>query len=155
MPWSAWTTRSPGDEVGRLGDELVEVAPPPRSPRQTVAEDVLLAEKDERVGREALFERQYREPDRRPRQCRERAAVGDAAQIGNSALAQHAEEALGRAFAKGGDCGLMAGFALGFEVVAYRLEQRHFRVGALSGEIAHRAGAGVELVTIGFGRGEG
>ena len=95
-----------GREVGRLGDELVEVAPPPRSPRQTVAEDVLLAEKDQRVGREALFERQYREADRRPRQCRERAAVGDAAQIGDAALAQHAEEALGRAVAKGGDCGL-------------------------------------------------
>ena len=34
-------------QVGRLGDELVEVAPAARRPRQPVAEDVLLAEQDE------------------------------------------------------------------------------------------------------------
>ncbi len=51
-------------EVVRLGDELVEVAPAPRGSRQPVAEDVLLAENDQRVGGEALLERQYRQPDR-------------------------------------------------------------------------------------------
>src|SRR5208283_4661996 len=71
------------DEIARrqvvyLGDELVEIAPPARDPRQAVAEDVLLAEQHELPGREALLDRQYREPDRRGRQFGEGIAVGDA-----------------------------------------------------------------------------
>ena len=73
----------------RLGDELVEAAPPARRAREPVAEDVLLAEQDHVVGREALFDRQYGEPDRRARQCFQLTAIGDAAQVGNAALAQH------------------------------------------------------------------
>src|SRR5207237_1052497 len=41
-----------------------------------------------------------------------------------------------------------AGFALGFEVIAHRLEQHSVRVGALGGEAARRAGAGIEGIAI-------
>ena len=75
------------------------------------------------VGRKTLLERQDREPDRRGRQALQRLAVGDAAQIGEAALAQHGGEAVGRALAIGGDRGVPAGFALGCEIVAHRLEQ--------------------------------
>ena len=56
-----------GGERPRLGNEIIEVAAAPRRPRETVAENVLLAEQGQRVGCEALFERQDREPDRRGR----------------------------------------------------------------------------------------
>ncbi len=81
----------------------------------------------------------------------ERVAVGDAAQIGDAALAQHGGEPVGRALAEGGDRGLAAGFALGFEIVAHRLEQLDLGIGALGGEIAHRPRAGIELVDCGVG----
>src|SRR5271166_1529983 len=101
-------------QVVYLGDELVEVASATRDPGQPVAEDVLLAEQHEFVGRETLLDWQYREPDRRGRQRREGIAVADAPQVGDAALAQHAEEPLGRALAEGGDGRLPAGFALRF-----------------------------------------
>ena len=53
----------------RLGDELVEAAAAARRAREPVAEDVLLAEQHQVVGREALLERQHGEPDRRARQA--------------------------------------------------------------------------------------
>jgi len=47
------------------------------------------------------------------------------------------------------------GFAFGFEVIAHRLEQHHLRIGALGREIARRASAGIELITIALGCGKG
>ena len=143
-----------GRQGRRLGDELVEIASPPRGARQPVAENILLAEHDERLGREPLFERQDREPDRRRGQRRQRIAIGDAAQIGDAALVQHGGEPVGRALAKGGDRGLAAGFALGVEIVAHRLEQHDVGVGALGCEIARRPRAGVELVDRSVGGGK-
>src|ERR1700741_894119 len=92
-----------GRQVVYLGDELVEAAPAPCGPRQSVAEDVLLAEQHELRCREALLERQYREPDRRQRQLCEAIAVGDSPQVGDTALAQHAENSLGGTLAEGGN----------------------------------------------------
>src|SRR5207248_5707742 len=100
----------------RLGDELVEAAPPARRAREPVAEDVLLAEQHEIVGREALLDRQYGEPDRRARQSLELPAIGDAADFGNAAFAQYRQETVGRSQAERGNRGLATGFALGFEV---------------------------------------
>src|SRR6202048_4346487 len=105
------------DEIARrqvvhLGDELVEVAAPPRGPRQPVAEDVLLAEQHYFPGREALLDGQYREPDTRLGERPQSMTVGNSAQVGDPALAQHRQEALGRALAEGGDRRLAAGFAL-------------------------------------------
>src|SRR5271166_6319564 len=90
-------------QVVYLCDELVEVAPASWDSCQAVAEDVLLAEQHELPGREALLDRQYREPDRREGQLCKGIAVGDPPQVGNPALAQHAEEPLGGALAEGGD----------------------------------------------------
>src|SRR5215470_15351565 len=109
------------DEITRrqrcgLADELVEVATAPAAAGESVAEDILFAEQDEVLGREALLDRQYREPDRRTRQRRKRLAVGDAPKVGNAALAQHGQQAVGRAFAECGDGGFASGRALGFEI---------------------------------------
>src|SRR5271168_307751 len=89
-----------GRQVVHLGDELVEVAPAPRGPRQPVAEDVLLAEQHEFPGCETLLDRQYREPDRRRGQLCEGIAVGDPPQVGDAALAQYAENPFGGALAE-------------------------------------------------------
>ena len=141
------------DEVARrqrcgLGDELVEAAPSPRGAGEPVAEDVLLAEQHEVVGSKTLLDRQHGEPDHRTRQCFELPTIGDAAEIGNAALAQHGQETVGRARAECGDRGLAAGFSLGFEVVADRLEEHNVRVGALGREATRRAGAGIEGITV-------
>ncbi len=79
-------------------------------------------------------------------QFRERGGVGDAAQFGDAVLAQYRGEPVGRAFAVGGDHGALAGFLLGGEVVAHRVEQVEVGAGALGGEIFRGAGAGVERV---------
>ena len=142
-------------QVVHLGDKLIQVAPPPRGPRQPVAEDVLLAEQHELLGRKALLDGQYREPDSLRGERPHRMAVGNAAQVGDAALAQHGQEALGGALAEGGDCRPPAGFALGREVVAHRLEERDVRIGALDREIARRAGAGIEPLAVALRRGEG
>ena len=133
-------------QVVNFGDELVEVAPAPSDPCQAVAEDVLLAEQYEFAGRKALLDRQYREPDRSERQFCESLAIGDPSRVGNTALAQHAEEPLGRALAKGGDGCLPAGFAFALEIIPHRLEQHNLRVRAFGGKVSRRPGAGVKLV---------
>ena len=74
------------------------------------------------------------------------AAVGDAAQFGDAVLAQDGGEPVGRAFAIGGDRRAAAGFLLGGEIVAHRVEQVDPGVGALGGEIFRRPRAGVERV---------
>ncbi len=53
-----------GRQARRLGDELVDAAAAARGAREAVAEDVLLAEKQQIAGRETLFERQQRKTDR-------------------------------------------------------------------------------------------
>src|SRR4029077_14243519 len=78
---------------------------------------------------------------------------GNSAQVGDPALAQHGQEALGGAFAEGGDGGLSAGFALGLEIVAHRLEQHDVWIGAFDREIARRTGAGIEPLAIALRRG--
>ena len=136
-------------QAGRLGDELIDVAAAARRAREPVAENVLLAEQQQVVGGEALFERQQGEADGAlRRKLRERGGVGDAAQFGDAVLAQHGGEPVGRAFAIGGDRGAAAGFLLGGEIVAHRVEQVDAGVGALGGEIFRRAGAGVEGVGV-------
>ncbi len=111
-----------GREARRLGDELIEAAPPPRHPRQAVAEDVLLAEQHQPLGRKALFERQDGEPDGLLGQPSEGAPVGDPAQRAKPALAQHRGEPVGRALAIGRDRGAPPGLLLFGQVVAHRLE---------------------------------
>src|SRR5215469_14948202 len=106
-------------EVVYLGNELVEVTPTARDPRQTVAEDVLLAEEHVFAGCETLLNRQNRESNRVERQLCEGIAIGDAPQVGNTAFAQDAQEALGRAFAERRDCRLSAGFALVIKIIAH------------------------------------
>src|ERR1051325_9228545 len=91
-----------GGERPRLGDEILEITPAARRARETVAENVLLAEQSETVGREALFERQDREPDRRMGQARERRAAGDPAQIGKAMLARPRREPVRRTPGVGG-----------------------------------------------------
>jgi hypothetical protein len=65
------------------------------------------------------------------------------AQIGEAALAQHRGEPVGGTGAIGGNRGALAGFALGVEIVAHRLEQLDLRVGPLGGEILRRPRAGI------------
>ena len=142
-------------EARRLGDEIVEVAAPARRARQPVAEDVLLAEQHQRLGGKALFERQDGEPDRGFGQFCERVAVGDPAQIAEPALAQHRGEPVGRALAIGRDRGAPAGFMLGVEIVAHRVEQLHLGVGAFGGKTLCRPRPGIDGVAVGLGCGEG
>src|SRR5271157_7604 len=151
-PASSEPTR---DSTSMFSTGTNSLSPPARDPRQAVTEDVLLAEQHELPGREALLDRQYREPDRREGQLCKGIAVGDPPQVGNPALAQHAEEPLGGALAEGGDRRPPTGFALCFQVISHRLEQHDVRIGALGGEIARRASPDVEPLAVAFRRGEG
>ena len=90
----------------------------------------------------------YSEADRRARQLFELPAIGDPAQIGNAAVAEHGQQPVGRTGAERGNRGLTAGFALGCEVIADRLEQHDVRVGAFGCETAGRASAGIEGVAL-------
>ena len=142
-----------GGEARRLGDELVEVAPPARRARQPVAQNILLAEHDQPVAREALFERQDHQSDGRLRQPGERRAIGHRPQIRKAALAQHRRQPLGGAGAVRGDRRTLARFALAVEMVAHRLEQIDLRVGALGGEILRWPRASIEC-RLAFRRGK-
>ena len=137
-----------GCQRRRLCDELVEAAPAPRRAGEPVAEDILLAEQNHIVGRKALLDRQHGEPDGRTRQRLESPAVGDPAQIGDAALAKYGQQPVGRSGAERGDRYFAAGFPLGFEIIAHRLEQHDIRVGALGCEILRRAGTGIERVAL-------
>ena len=84
-----------GRERCRLGDEIVEASAAARCPRQPIAKNVLFAEQHQGVGREALLERQYCQPDRRARQSGERLAISDRTEIGKTMFAQHSAEPVG------------------------------------------------------------
>src|SRR5207302_10492360 len=130
----------------RLGDEILELAPTTRRTREPVAEDVLLAEQGQAVGREALFERQDREPDGRMRQARERRAAGEPAQIGEAMLAQYGCEPVRGTLAVGRDRGMPALLAFGIQILADSVEQIGVGVGALGGKILGRPRPGIKAV---------
>ena len=61
MPWSAWTTRSPGRQRGQFGEEGVGALAALVAADQPVAEHVLLGQHRD-VGRgEAVVERQHQQ----------------------------------------------------------------------------------------------
>src|SRR4051794_14687853 len=171
MPCSAWTTWSPGDRVltswmnlsarrgrRRGGARLWPAAPPAVSPRaggggaaEPVAQQVVLAQDVEGGSDEAALKRQDGDP--RHRDPGEVSGVVDARDRVEAVVGQDLLQALGRAFAIGGEERPGAGGHQLAQVADDGVEQVVRAVGTLGREVACRAAA--EVADGGYAGGPG
>ena len=104
MPWSTWTTRSPGVSARRLRSgspaarlRLALLA------HEAVAENVLLADDGEIGGLEARFQRPDRRPGSRSRLGQRVGEARDRLGLAQAVVLQHMGQALARAFRPGAE----------------------------------------------------